>query len=203
MSIRLIVGLGNPGPEYEQTRHNAGFWLVDNLAQTVPGCMLKKESRFKALVAKARIGGNEVWLLEPQTYMNLSGQAVGALARYYKIAPEEILVVHDELDLPPGVAKFKRAGSSGGHNGLKDITSALGSQNFWRLRIGVGHPRTKGGKSQVIDYVLNRPRREEQDLIEQAISDSLEPVNLLCAGEFDSGMKLLHTAAKPAKSTGK
>ncbi len=202
MSIRLIVGLGNPGPEYELTRHNAGFWLVDNLAHSLPGCHLQRESRFKALAAKARIGGNDVWLLEPQTYMNLSGQAVGSVARYYKIAPEEILVVHDELDLLPGVAKLKRAGSSGGHNGLKDIANALGSQNFWRLRIGVGHPRTQGVKSPVIDYVLNRPRKEEQELIEQAISDSLEPVKLLCAGEFDSGVKLLHTARKEVKSAG-
>lgn len=200
MSIRLIVGLGNPGPEYEQTRHNAGFWLVDNLAQALPGCQLQRESRFKARVAKVRIGGHDVWLLEPQTFMNLSGQAVGALARYYKIVPGEILVVHDELDLPPGAAKIKRAGSSGGHNGLKDIAAALGSQDFWRLRIGVGHPRAQGLKSPVVDYVLKRPRQEEQILINQAILDSLETVTLLCAGQFDSGIKLLHTARKTVKA---
>ena len=113
MSIRLIVGLGNPGPEYEQTRHNAGFWLVDNLANTMPGCKLQREARFQALTAKARISGQEVWLLEPQTFMNLSGRAVGALARFFKIAPDEILAVHDELDLPPGTAKLKKAGSTG------------------------------------------------------------------------------------------
>lgn len=131
MSIRLIVGLGNPGPEYEQTRHNAGFWLVDNLAAPVT---LGREARFNALAAKARIAGQEVWLLEPQTFMNRSGFSVGALARFFKIAPDEILVAHDELDLPPGAAKIKKGGSSGGHNGLKDITAALGTQDYWRLR---------------------------------------------------------------------
>jgi hypothetical protein len=123
MSIRLIVGLGNPGPEYEQTRHNAGFWLVDNLANTLPGCRLQRESRFNAMVAKTSIAGKEVWLLEPLTFMNRSGQSVGALARFFKIAPDEVLVVHDELDLMPGAAKLKKGGSSGGHNGLKDITA--------------------------------------------------------------------------------
>lgn len=194
MSIRLIVGLGNPGSEYEQTRHNAGFWLVDNLAGSLPGCQLQREPRFKALAAKTRIAGEEVWLLEPQTYMNLSGQSVGALARFYKIAPEEILVVHDELDLPPGVAKIKKAGSSGGHNGLKDIAAALGSQNFWRLRIGVGHPRSQNLRGPVIDYVLHRPRKEEQELINQALQKSLEVIPLLCEGRFDAAMMQLHTA---------
>ncbi|MEA5098419.1 MAG: aminoacyl-tRNA hydrolase [Burkholderiaceae bacterium] len=201
MSIRLIVGLGNPGPEYEQTRHNAGFWLVDNLANTLPGCRMQKEARFQALTAKTRIGGQEVWLLQPQTFMNLSGRAVGALARFFKIAPEEILVVHDELDLPPGVAKIKKAGSSGGHNGLKDIAAALGTQDFWRLRIGVGHPREQGLKSPVIDFVLHRPRKEEQALIEEAIARSLEVIPLLCDGRFDMAMKQLHTAPKSGAAT--
>lgn len=196
MSIRLIVGLGNPGPEYEQTRHNAGFWLVDNLANTLPGCSLQKETRFQALVAKTRIGGQEVWLLEPQTFMNLSGRAVGALARFFKIAPEEVLVVHDELDLSPGVAKIKKAGSSGGHNGLKDIAAALSTQEFWRLRIGIGHPRDFGLKSPVVDFVLHRPRAEEQALIDEAIARSLEVIPLLCDGRFDVAMKQLHTARK-------
>ena len=194
MSIRLIVGLGNPGPEYEQTRHNAGFWLVDNLANTLPGCRLQREARFQALTAKARISGQEVWLLEPQTFMNLSGRAVGALARFYKIAPDEILAVHDELDLPPGVAKLKKAGSTGGHNGLKDIAAAIGSQEFWRLRIGIGHPRDVGLKSPVIDYVLHRPRKEEQILIDEAIANSITVIPLLCEGKFDVAMKELHTA---------
>ena len=194
MSIRLIVGLGNPGPEYEQTRHNAGFWLVDNLANTMPGCKLQREARFQALTAKARISGQEVWLLEPQTFMNLSGRAVGALARFFKIAPDEILAVHDELDLPPGTAKLKKAGSTGGHNGLKDIAAAIGSQDFWRLRIGIGHPRDVGLKSPVIDYVLHRPRKEEQTLIDEAIAHSITVIPLLCEGEFDVAMKELHTA---------
>ncbi len=194
MSIRLIVGLGNPGAEYEQTRHNAGFWLVDNLANTLPNCRLQKESRFQALAAKARISGQDVWLLQPQTFMNLSGQAVGAIARFFKITPQEVLVVHDELDLPPGSAKLKKGGSTGGHNGLKDIAAALGTQDFWRLRLGIGHPREMGLKSQVIDFVLHRPRAEEQKLIDDAIAKSLPIIPLLCEGKFDVAMKELHTA---------
>jgi PTH1 family peptidyl-tRNA hydrolase len=189
MPIRLIVGLGNPGPEYELTRHNAGFWLVDELA----GRALTRESRFNALAAKKNIAGQEVWLLEPQTYMNRSGQSVGALARFYKIAPDEILVVHDELDLPPGTAKMKKGGSSGGHNGLKDISTALGTQDYWRLRIGIGHPRAMNIQQQVVDFVLHRPRKEEQPLIDESIAKSLEVVPLLCEGKFEAAMMQLHT----------
>jgi PTH1 family peptidyl-tRNA hydrolase len=192
MSIRLIVGLGNPGPEYEQTRHNAGFWVVDNLA----GSSLSREARFNALAAKTRIAGNEVWLLEPQTYMNRSGQSVGALARFYKINPDEVLVVHDELDLPPGSAKIKKGGSSGGHNGLKDITAALGTQDYWRLRIGIGHPRSMNLQQQVVDFVLHRPRKEEQELINQAIEKSLDVIPMLCDGKFEAAMMKLHSSAK-------
>ena len=191
MSIRLIVGLGNPGPEYEQTRHNAGFWLVDNLAGSV---RLSREARFNALAAKTVISSQEVWLLDPQTYMNRSGQSVGALARFYKITPEEVLVVHDELDLPPGAAKIKKGGSSGGHNGLKDITAALGTQDYWRLRIGIGHPRSLGLQQPVADFVLHRPRKEEQNLINDAIDKSLAAIPLLCEGKFDAGMMQLHTS---------
>ncbi|MBB3212583.1 PTH1 family peptidyl-tRNA hydrolase [Herbaspirillum sp. Sphag1AN] len=190
MSIRLIVGLGNPGPEYEQTRHNAGFWLVDNLAGSV---RLNREARLNALMAKTVISGQEVWLLEPQTYMNRSGQSVGGLARFYKIAAEEVLVVHDELDLAPGVAKIKKGGSSGGHNGLKDITAALGTQDYWRLRIGIGHPRTLGLQQPVADFVLHRPRKEEQNLINDAIDKSLSAIPLLCEGKFEAAMMQLHT----------
>lgn len=189
MSIRLIVGLGNPGPEYEQTRHNAGFWVVDNLA----GSALTREARFNALAAKTRIGCNEVWLLEPQTYMNRSGQSVGALARFYKITPDEILVVHDELDLPPGSVKIKKGGSSGGHNGLKDITAALGTQDYWRLRIGIGHPRVMNLQQQVVDFVLHRPRKEEQTLINESIERSLAVIPLLCEGKFEAAMMQLHS----------
>jgi PTH1 family peptidyl-tRNA hydrolase len=194
MSIRLIVGLGNPGPEYEQTRHNAGFWLVDNLAIGAARCRLTREARFNALVAKSSIAGQEIWLLEPQTFMNRSGQSVGALARFYKIAPDEILVAHDELDLPPGTAKVKKGGSSGGHNGLKDITAALGTQDYWRLRLGIGHPRAANSQQAVADYVLHRPRKEEQPLIDEAIAKSLNVIPLLCEGKFDAAIMELHTA---------
>jgi len=194
MSIRLIVGLGNPGPEYEQTRHNAGFWLVDNLANSLPGCRLQRESRFSAMAAKTAIAGNDVWLLEPLTYMNRSGQSVGALARFYKVNPDEVLVVHDELDLPPGAAKIKKGGSSGGHNGLKDITAALGTQDYWRLRIGIGHPRSMNLQQAVADFVLHRPRKEEQALIEESIGKSLRIIPFVCEGKFDTAMMQLHTA---------
>lgn len=194
MPIRLIVGLGNPGSEYELTRHNAGFWLVDKLADSLPSCRLQRESRFNALVAKSSIRGQEVWLLEPQTYMNRSGQSVGALARFYKVNPDEVLVVHDELDLAPGVAKMKKGGSSGGHNGLKDITAALGTQDYWRLRIGIGHPRSLNLQQQVADFVLHRPRKEEQVLIEEAIEKSLRVLPLAVEGKFDIATMELHTA---------
>ncbi|MFI4939979.1 MAG: aminoacyl-tRNA hydrolase [Burkholderiales bacterium] len=193
MPIRLIVGLGNPGPEYEQTRHNAGFWLVDNLANGIGRCKLAREARLNAFVAKANIAGNEIWLLEPQTYMNRSGQSVGALARFYKIAPDDILVVHDELDLAPGAARIKKGGSSGGHNGLKDITAALGTQDYWRLRLGIGHPRTLNLQQAVVDYVLHRPRKEEQALIDEAIAKTLDIIPLLCEGNFEAAMMQLHT----------
>ncbi|WP_426167863.1 aminoacyl-tRNA hydrolase [Pseudoduganella sp. R-34] len=193
MPIRLIVGLGNPGAEYEQTRHNAGFWLVDNLANSLPNARLQRESGFNAMVAKTIIGGNQLWLLEPQTYMNRSGQSVGAIARFYKIQPDEVLVVHDELDLPPGAAKLKKGGSSGGHNGLKDITSALGTQDYWRLRIGIGHPRTLNLNQPVADFVLHRPRREEQLLIEEAIEKALRIIPTAVAGDFTKATMELHT----------
>jgi PTH1 family peptidyl-tRNA hydrolase len=194
MSIRLIVGLGNPGPEYALTRHNAGFWLVDQLANSLPGCRLQRETRFNAFVAKTVIAGNEVWLLEPQTFMNRSGQSVGGIARFFKILPDEILVVHDELDLAPGAAKLKKGGSSGGHNGLKDITAALGTQDYWRLRLGIGHPRTMGIQQPVADFVLHRPRKEEQNLIEEAIDKSVRILPLAVEGKLDIATMQLHTA---------
>ncbi len=192
MSIKLIVGLGNPGPEYEQTRHNAGFWLVDQLA----GSGLLRDKNFNALVAKMRIAGEEVWLLQPQTFMNRSGQSVGALCRFYKILPEQVLVVHDELDIAPGLAKLKKGGSSGGHNGLKDITAALGTQDYWRMRIGIGHPRTLNLQQGVADFVLHRPRKEEQPLIDESIARGLEIIPMLIKGEFAEAMTKLHTVAK-------
>lgn len=194
MSIRLIVGLGNPGADYESTRHNAGFWLIDALAGQC-GTALAQETRFSGLAAKIRINGSEVWLLQPQTFMNRSGQSVGALARFYKINPDEVLVVHDELDLAPGVARLKKGGSSGGHNGLKDITAALGTQDYWRLRIGIGHPRELGLQQPVVDFVLHRPRKEEQALIEGAIDKSLQVIPDLCSGKPEAAMLKLHTAS--------
>lgn len=193
MSIRLIVGLGNPGPEYELTRHNAGFWLIDNLANTLPNCRLQRDSRMNALLAKTSIGGKDVWLLEPQNFMNRSGASVGALARFYKIEADEILVVHDELDIDPGIAKIKKGGSSGGHNGLKDITAALGTQDYWRLRIGIGHPRNLSSQQPVVDFVLHRPRKEEQILIDDSIGKCCLIVPLLIDGKFEAATMQLHT----------
>jgi len=187
--IRLIVGLANPGTEYAQTRHNDGLWLVDQLARGT----LRNESRFHGLLAKVAIAGRDIWLLEPQTFMNRSGQAVGALARFYRILPAEILVVHDELDLAPGIAKLKLGGSSGGHNGLKDISTALGTQDYWRLRIGIGHPRSLNLQQPVVDFVLHRPRADEQTPIDRAIEKSLDIIPLLCEGKPEQAMHTLHT----------
>lgn len=189
MSIRLIVGLGNPGPEYEQTRHNAGFWLVDQIARTA----LQRDKNFQALVGKTNIADEDIWLLEPQTFMNRSGISVGGLARFYKINPAQILVVHDELDIAPGLAKLKLGGSSGGHNGLKDITAALGTQDYWRLRIGIGHPRTLNLQQGVADFVLHRPRKDEQGLIDEAIARGIDIIPRVVRGEFAEAMTQLHT----------
>jgi PTH1 family peptidyl-tRNA hydrolase len=163
--IKLIVGLGNPGREYEGTRHNAGFWWVDEFAHANQ-ITFKAESKFHGLAARSAVQGREIFLLKPQTFMNVSGRAVGALAQFYKIEPAQILVVHDELDLPPGSAKLKLGGGHGGHNGLKDIIAHLGTRDFWRLRIGIGHP---GDRAEVANFVLNAPRREEEELIRQAM----------------------------------
>lgn len=189
MSIRLIVGLGNPGAAYTATRHNAGFWWVDDVARC-QGAALRVESKFQGMVAKVRLSGQDVWLLEPQTYMNASGRSVVALASFYKILPDEILVVHDELDLPPGVAKLKYGGGHGGHNGLKDITAHLSTPNFWRLRLGIGHP---GDKSQVVHFVLNPPQRAELDLIEVASQQALDILPDIINGQFEQAMQRLHT----------
>jgi len=191
-AIRLIVGLGNPGPEYEATRHNAGFWLVDALAQAHHG-NLRMENKFHGIVARLNIKGQEVWLLQPQTFMNRSGQAVAALTRFYKIAPAEILVAHDELDLEPGTAKLKQGGGAAGHNGLKDIIAALGTQDFWRLRIGIGHPRTLGLQQDVADFVLHRASGLHQQAIDASVEKCAEIIPALCAGEFTRATMQLHT----------
>lgn len=188
-AVQLIVGLGNPGAEYEQTRHNAGFWFVDALARAA-GCTLRKEARFHADVARCTLHGRDCRLQKPTTFMNRSGQAVGALAKFLQIPPDEILVVHDELDLPPGTARLKRGGGHGGHNGLRDLIAHLGTQEFPRLRLGIGHP---GDRSQVVDYVLHRPSREDYDLIDAAMQRALEVMPLAVAGEFERAMHKLHS----------
>ncbi len=187
--IRLIVGLGNPGREYEATRHNAGFWWVDELVRA-HSVSFKADSKFHGLAARASLYGHEVHLLKPQTFMNVSGRSVGAMAQFYKIAPEQILVVHDELDLPPGGAKLKLGGGHGGHNGLKDIIAHLGSKDFWRLRVGIGHP---GDRAEVVNYVLNAPRKEEQALIEQAMQRAQDVAPLIIEGKMEAAMLKLHS----------
>ncbi|BBJ00071.1 peptidyl-tRNA hydrolase [Ferrigenium kumadai] len=188
-SIRLIVGLGNPGREYETTRHNAGFWWVDEFAHS-QNLSFRSEAKFHGLAARGQLHGNEVFLLKPQTFMNVSGRAVGALAQFYKIAPAEILVVHDELDLPPGSAKLKLGGGHGGHNGLKDIIAQLGTKDFWRLRLGIGHP---GERSEVSNFVLHDPRREERELIEEAMRRALDVAHLVIEGKTEAAMLKLHS----------
>jgi PTH1 family peptidyl-tRNA hydrolase len=190
--IRLIVGLGNPGAQYEGTRHNAGFWFVDQLAREHGG-MFKTESRFNGQVCRIRAGGAECWLLKPTTYMNRSGQSVSSLARYYKLTPEQILVAHDELDLAAGAVRLKLGGGHAGHNGLRDIMSALGGGGFWRLRIGIDHP---GDRDRVVDYVLSRPSRGDADGIQAAIGDAGALLPQLMAGEYQKVMNRLHVKGR-------
>ena len=191
--IKLIVGLGNPGAEYEGTRHNAGFWWLDAVAQAL-GVQLQPDRSYHGLVARTSVAGHSLWLLEPQTFMNLSGKSVAALARFYKIAPDEILVAHDELDLPAGQIKLKRGGGHAGHNGLRDIHAQLGSSDYWRLRIGIGHP---GVKSEVIHWVLQKPSPEQRRLIEAAIAHSLQALPALLHGDMAKATLLIHTTAAP------
>jgi len=187
---RLIVGLGNPGRDYEETRHNAGFWFCARLAQAW-GTSLAMEARFHGIVGKS---ARNVWMLLPQTFMNRSGQAVGALARFHRIEPAEILVVHDELDIPPGQLRLKFGGGMGGHNGLKDITSHLGTQDYWRLRIGIGHP---GDRNEVVNYVLKPPRREEQVEIDMAIERALDLVPLIEKADWNAAIQRANTKPAP------
>ena len=191
--IKLVVGLGNPGPEYEATRHNAGFWWVDALARELK-VQLLPERGYWGLAARATVQGQPVWLLQPQTFMNLSGKSVSALARFFKIAPDEVLVVHDELDLQPGQAKLKRGGGHAGHNGLRDIHAQLGSPDYWRLRIGIGHP---GDRADVANWVLKRPPLEQRSLIEDSIAHSLKAWPALLAGDMDKAAQLIHTTKPP------
>lgn len=190
--IRLFVGLGNPGPEYEATRHNAGFWWIDEVARAT-GARLSAEAKFFGLAGRMKSGAHEAWLLKPTTFMNASGRSVAALARFYKIAPEEILVIHDELDLLPGSAKIKKGGGNGGHNGLKDISAQLGTPDYWRLRLGIGHP---GEKSAVVNFVLHEPSRDEANLIQDNIDDSARLLPMLLEGSMEAAMLKLHTKPK-------
>ncbi|HSV71819.1 MAG TPA: aminoacyl-tRNA hydrolase [Methylibium sp.] len=191
--IRMMVGLGNPGAEYEATRHNAGFWWIDAVARQLKAS-LAAERGYHGLVARVNGPAGPLWLLEPQTFMNLSGKAVGALARFYKIAPDEILVAHDELDLPPGEIKLKQGGGHAGHNGLRDIHAQLGSADYWRLRIGIGHP---GVKAEVVNYVLGRPMAEQREAIEASLTRALGALDALRAGEMARATAAIHTSKPP------
>ena len=190
--MKLIVGLGNPGKKYAATRHNAGFWWIDALARSV-GAACRHEARFHGEVAKIPGAAGEIWLLKPATYMNESGRAVGALADFFKIETADILIVHDELDLAPGVVKLKFGGSASG-NGVRSVAARLGSKDFWRLRIGIGHPRELSASEQeVVDYVLHAPRVEEQRVIDDALSRAQDVWPLITAGDMQAAMLRLHT----------
>ena len=192
MSIKLIVGLGNPSKEYEQTRHNAGFWFIDELAWQWK-VSLKEDKKYFGEVARVSRAEGDVWLLKPLTFMNLSGKAVGALAQFYKIKPEEILAVHDELDIPCGRIRLKRGGGNGGHNGLKDIQAKLGTADFYRLRLGIDHP---GDKALVSAYVLNKPSAEDKQKIDEAIGKSLQGLPLIMEGKWEEATRFLHSNGK-------
>jgi len=187
--LRLIVGLGNPGAEHARTRHNAGFWFIDALAEKL-GARFGLESKLFGETAKVELAGHPVWLLKPATFMNASGKSVAAALRYWKIEPEESLLAHDELDLAPGTARLKFDGGHGGQNGLRDTVQYLGHGMFHRLRIGIGHP---GHKDRVTPWVLGRPGKDDEISIRRAIDDALDVLPLAAGGEFSEAMKRLHT----------
>ncbi len=193
--IRLFVGLGNPGTEYENTRHNAGFGYIDQLAIRL-GAHLVMDRAYHGFVARASLHGGPVWLLQPQTYMNLSGKSVASLARFFKIAPEEILIAHDELDVLPGLVKIKQGGGHAGHNGLRDIHAQLGSPNYWRLRLGIGHP---GVSSEVAAYVLRKPPMSERELIEKCVGKALDATEALLAGDMAKAVATIHAGVQRPK----
>ena len=198
--IQLFVGLGNPGPEYEATRHNAGFWWLEALAHQL-GARLADDRTHRGRLARVAGPHGPVWLLQPMTFMNRSGTSVAPLARFYKIDPARILVVHDELDLQPGQAKLKFGGSAAGHNGLKDIHAMLGTQDFWRLRLGIGHP---GEKAEVVNYVLKKPSADDRTAIDKASEQSLKAAGLLMQGEMDKALAAIHAQPqlpKPPRPT--
>jgi PTH1 family peptidyl-tRNA hydrolase len=189
--IRLVVGLGNPGKEYERTRHNAGFWLVERFA-AASGVALRKDPKYQALVGRME---GSAWLLLPQSFMNSSGRAVQMLAGFFKIKPEEILVVHDELDFPPGTARIKQGGGIAGHNGLKDISQRIGSHDYWRLRLGVGRP---AAGADVADYVLHKPSAEDKEAIDASIDNALAVLPQCISGDLQGAMQKLHSQDRPA-----
>ena len=191
--IKLFVGLGNPGSEYQGTRHNAGFWWVDALAREL-NVSLAPDRSYHGLVARVTVHGQVLWLLEPQTFMNLSGKSVAALARFFKIQPDEILVVHDELDVVPGQAKLKFGGSHAGHNGLRDIHGQLGTGDYWRLRLGIGHP---GVRAEVTNWVLKKPAPDQRSAMEECIARTLKAVPAMLAGEMDKATLIVHTSKPP------
>ncbi|NVZ10880.1 aminoacyl-tRNA hydrolase [Allochromatium humboldtianum] len=187
--IQLIVGLGNPGAQYEATRHNVGFWWVESIA-SAQNAPFRAESKFLGELARVRIAGQDIRLLKPSTYMNRSGQSVVAVARYFDIPPERILIAHDELDLPVGVARIKQGGGHAGHNGLRDSISALGSREFWRLRIGIAHP---GDRTLVTGYVLGRPSRDDESRIRESLDEADHRLSELVEGQFQLAMNRLHS----------
>ena len=191
--IRLFVGLGNPGSEYDGTRHNAGFWYLDALSRELKTPVVMDKS-YHGLGGRTTVNGQTVWLLEPQTYMNLCGKSVAGLARFFKLQPEEILVAHDELDLPPGEAKLKLGGSHAGHNGLRDIHAQLGSDRYWRLRLGVGHP---GAKAEVVHWVLKKPSLDHRIAIDQTIDRAIKALPHLLTGSMDKATMQIHTSKPP------
>ena len=199
--IKLFVGLGNPGPDYEATRHNAGFWWIDALSQELKA-PLSLDKNYHGQVARTTVNGQTVWLLKPLTFMNLSGKSVAALARFFKVLPNEVLVAHDELDIVPGQVKLKFGGSHAGHNGLRDLHAQLGSADYWRLRIGVGHP---GVKAEVINWVLKKPSQEHRVAIEDCIARSMKAIPDLLRGEMEKATMLIHTSQpqrpKPPRPT--
>ena len=193
--IQLFVGLGNPGPEYDATRHNAGFWWIEALARQL-GARLTDDRTHRGRLSRVAGPQGPVWLLQPMTFMNRSGTSVAPLARFYKIDPARILVVHDELDLQPGQAKLKFGGSAAGHNGLKDIHAMLGTQDFWRLRLGIGHP---GEKAEVVNYVLKKPSADDRAAIDKASEQSLKAAGLLMQGEMDKALAAIHAQPQRPK----
>ena len=186
--MKLIAGLGNPGAEYQRTRHNAGFWFVDELARQA-GASWRRESKLQCELARARIADTDVWLMKPNTFMNRSGAAVQAVSSFYRVPPDELLVVHDEIDLPPGAVRLKQGGGHGGHNGVRDVIAVLGP-DFWRLRLGVGHP---GERDQVVDAVLSRASADEQQLIDAALARGLDAMPQFISGATQKAMQQLHT----------